>query len=105
MTWPELTAVSLLHFRPIEYDDPSEALTQLRQTITVTEYQESFEQLSQRVDGLPKKILVGSFIAGLRDEVQLEVKIKQPRSLSKAIGVARLVEEKNQLQKWILVPN
>ena len=43
--------------------------------------------------------LVGCSVAGLRDDVHLDVKIKQPRTLADAIGVARLVEERNLLQR------
>jgi hypothetical protein len=62
-------------------------------------YQEAFERLTHRVDGLPKTFLIGCFIAGLRDEIRLDVKIKQPKTLADTIGVARLVEERNQLQR------
>jgi hypothetical protein len=40
------------------------------------------------VDGLPENFLIGCFIAGLRDEIRLDVKIKQPHSLADTIGVA-----------------
>jgi len=43
--------------------------------------------------------LIGCFIAGLQDEIRLDVKIKQPHTLVDIIGVARLIEERNQLQK------
>ncbi|KAL5816801.1 hypothetical protein ACOSQ3_025179 [Xanthoceras sorbifolium] len=99
VTWTEFTKALLLRFGPIDYEDPSEALTRLKQTSTVSIYQEEFEKLFHRVDELPEKFLIGCFIAGLKDEVRLDVKIKQPRSLTDAIGVARLVEEKNSLQK------
>ncbi|KAL5764629.1 hypothetical protein ACOSP7_016982 [Xanthoceras sorbifolium] len=97
MTWNEFTKALLLRFGPTDYEDPSEALTRLKQTSTVSAYQEMFEELSHRVDGLPENFLVGCFIAGLRDEIRLDVKIKQPRSLTDAIGVARLIEERNGL--------
>jgi hypothetical protein len=71
----------------------------LKQTSTVAVYQEAFERLSHRVDGLPETFLIGCFIAGLRDEIRLDVKIKQPKTLADTIGVARLVEERNQLQR------
>ncbi|KAL5750115.1 hypothetical protein ACOSP7_024718 [Xanthoceras sorbifolium] len=99
VTWTEFTKALLLRFGPIDYEDPSEALTRLKQTSTVSIYQEEFEKLFHRVDELPEKFLIGCFIAGLKDEVRLDVKIKQPRSFTDAIGVARLVEEKNSLQK------
>lgn len=53
------------------------------------------------MDGLLEIFLVGNFIACLRDEIQLEVKIKQPNSLAEAIGEARLIKEKNQLHQQI----
>lgn len=99
VTWVEFTKALLLCFGPTDYEDPSEALTRLRQTTTVTAYQEAFEKLSHQVDGLPESFLVGCFVAGLRDEIRLDVKIKQPRTLVDAIGVARLVEERNSLQR------
>ncbi|XP_022848746.1 uncharacterized protein LOC111371061 [Olea europaea var. sylvestris] len=49
-------------------------------------YQEAFEKLSHRVNGLPKSFLVGCFIAGLCDKIRLDIKIKQPRTLSDAIA-------------------
>ena len=99
LTWDELTQAISLRFGPTEYEDPSEALTRLKQTSTVVVYQEAFERLSHRVDGLPETFLVGCFIAGLKDEIRLDVKIKQPKTLAETIGVARLVEERNQLQR------
>ena len=51
------------------------------------------------MDGLHKLFLKGCSIAGLWEEIRLDVKIKQPRSLAEAIGVARLVEERNTLQR------
>lgn len=101
LTWADLTRVVLLRFELTEYDDPSEALTRLRQTTTVAAYHEAFERLSHRVDGLPEAFLISCFIAGLRDDVRLNVKIKHPTSLTEAIGVARLIEERNQLQRRV----
>ena len=99
LTWDEFTKAVQLRFGPTDYEDPSEALTRLKQTTTVAAYQEAFEKLSHRVDGLPENFLIGCFIAGLRDEIRIDVKIKQPRTLADTIGVARLIEERNQLQR------
>ena len=89
----------LLRFGPTDYEDPSEALTRLKQTSTVATYQEAFEMLSHQVDGLPENYLIGCFIAGLRDDIRLDVKLKQPRTLADTIGAARLIEERNSLQR------
>ncbi|XP_073260170.1 uncharacterized protein [Populus alba] len=69
------------------------------QVTTVAAYQEAFEGLSHRVDGLPEPFLVGCFIAGLRDDIRLDVKTKQAKTLGDTIGVARLVKERNLLQR------
>ena len=67
--------------------------------------QEAFEGLSHQVEGLPEPFLIGCFIAGLRDDIRLDVKIKQPRTLTSAIGVSRLIEERNLLQKKTTTPS
>ena len=78
MNWNEFTRAVHLRFEPTYYEDPSKDLTRLRQTYTVAAYQEAFEKLSHRIDGLPEEFLVGCFTSGLRDGVCLDVKIKQP---------------------------
>ncbi|KAL5754672.1 hypothetical protein ACOSP7_022892 [Xanthoceras sorbifolium] len=87
MTWDEFTQAVLQRFGPIDFEDHSEALTRLKQSTT----------LSHRVDGLLEKFLVGCFIAGIKEEIRLDVKIKQLSTLADTIGVARLIEERNQL--------
>jgi len=57
-----------------------------------------FEKLSQCINGLPETYLIGCFIARLKEKICLDVKVKQPRSLSDTIGVARLIKEHNLLQ-------
>nr|GFC00293.1 transposon Ty3-G Gag-Pol polyprotein [Tanacetum cinerariifolium] len=77
----------------------------LKQSTTVVIYQDTFERLSNRVEGLPKSFLGGCFIGGLKDEIRLEVKLKKPRRLMEAMGMARLVEEKNNLARKPFTPN
>ena len=67
-------------------------------------YQEAFESLSHQVDGLPEGFLIGCFVAGLRDDIRIDVKIKQPHTLADAIEVARLIEEHNLLHKKSSLP-
>ncbi|VFQ65141.1 unnamed protein product [Cuscuta campestris] len=99
LTWGELTQAVLQRFGPTDFEDPSGALSHLTQTTIVAAYTESFEQLSHRVDGLPEPFLIGCYIAGLKEEIQYDVKVKKPKNLSEAIGVARVIEEKNNTQK------
>jgi hypothetical protein len=70
----------------------------------VATYQEAFESLSHQVDGLPEGFLIGCFVAGLRDDIRIDVKIKQPHTLADAIEVARLIEEHNLLHKKSSLP-
>ncbi|GKD06938.1 transposon ty3-G gag-pol polyprotein [Tanacetum coccineum] len=99
MTWAEFSKALLGRFGPTNYEDPVEALSRLKQTTTVASYQEAFEKISHQVDGLPETFLVGCFIEGLKEEIWLEVKLKTPRNLTEAIGMALLVEEKLNLQR------
>ena len=46
LTWEEFTKSILLRFSPTGYEDPSEALTRLKQTSIVTSYQEAFKKLT-----------------------------------------------------------
>ncbi|KAJ0615751.1 putative retrotransposon gag domain-containing protein [Helianthus annuus] len=101
MTWVEFSRALQARFGPTDYEDPAEALSRLKQTTTVVAYQEEFERLSHRVDNLPEPFLIGCFVGGLKDEVRLEVKLKTPRSLPDAIGLARLVEEKLHISDGI----
>ncbi|KAJ0668240.1 putative nucleotidyltransferase, Ribonuclease H [Helianthus annuus] len=105
LSWSEFTTALLQRFGPTDYEDPSEALSRLTQVSTVAVYQESFEKLSHRVDGLPEVFLVGSFTGGLKEEIRLEVKMKKPRNLADAMGLARMAEEKLNLAKRFSQPN
>ncbi|KAL5822720.1 hypothetical protein ACOSQ4_020620 [Xanthoceras sorbifolium] len=59
----------------------------------------TWDEFTQALTVYQKKFLVSYFITGLRNEICLDVKIKQPSTLADTIGVARLIEERNQLQK------
>jgi len=73
LRWHKFVQALLHRFGPTDYDDPSEALSRLKQVTTVNAYQEAFEKLSHKVDELPETFLVGCFIAGLKDEIRLDV--------------------------------
>jgi hypothetical protein len=75
------------------YDDPLEALSYLRQMTTTNAYQEAFKKLSHNVDDILEKKFVGCFIKGLKDDIQLDVRVKQPKMLSETTSVAHLIEE------------
>jgi len=101
MTWREFTTTLLSRFGPTDYDDPSESLHRLKHITTVAAYIEAFERLSHRIDNLPESFLLGCFVGGLKEDIRLEMKLKKPRTMTDAMGLSRLVEEKLNLQRWV----
>ena len=60
----------------------------------VIEYQEEFEQLSNKVDGLSESFLLSCFISSLKPYIQHEVTSFQPTTLTKAMALAKIREQK-----------
>ncbi|KAF8413581.1 hypothetical protein HHK36_001572 [Tetracentron sinense] len=83
-----------IRFGPTEYDDPVDALTKLRQTSTVDDYQTRFETLANRTDGLNEPFMVSCFLSDLKDDIRFSVKMFKPSTLSSTFGLARIQEEK-----------
>ena len=81
------------------FDD---ALAKLCQTGTVREYQTQFEQLASRVHNWMEQALVESYIGGLKEEFQPEIKLFRPTSLLHATSLAHLLKYK--LQRFMQPP-
>ncbi|GAU23300.1 hypothetical protein TSUD_237540 [Trifolium subterraneum] len=81
-------------FAPSLYEDPKGALFKLCQTTTVREYQSHFETLANRIVGLPPPFYLSCFIYGLKPAIRREVQAFQPLSLTQAVHLAKLKEEK-----------
>jgi hypothetical protein len=92
--WEEFTQALCVRFGPSDFEDFDEALAKLRQTGTIREYQNQFERLAAKVQNWPEKALVGSYIGGLRDDIRAEVKLFKPTTLTHAISLARLQDDK-----------
>ena len=92
--WGEFTQALCVRFGPSEYEDFDEALSRLRQTTTVRDYQSQFERLAARVQNWPEKALIGCYIGGLREDIRAEVKLFRPTTLLHATSLARLQEDK-----------
>ena len=87
--WEEYVKALGAKFGDCLYDDPMGDLKGLRQTGSVREYQEAFEELLNRVD-LSEPYTVSCFIRGLKEEIQLAVRMFMPRDLQHAIGLAKI---------------
>jgi hypothetical protein len=94
LTWPLFVQSLELRFAPSQYEDPRAALFKLCQTGTVKEYQTQFETLANRIIGLPAPFYLSCFVSGLKPEIRREVQAFQPMSLSHAISLAKLHEDK-----------
>lgn len=103
-TWEELTRALELRFGPSSFENHQQALFKLQQTGTVSDYQREFERLCNRVIGLPQPAILDCFISGLRLEIQHELAILHPTSITQAIALAKLVETKLQASKPLPFP-
>nr|KYP55922.1 hypothetical protein KK1_002149 [Cajanus cajan] len=92
--WHAFERALELRFGPTGYENFRAELFKLRQHTTVTEYQQRFEKISNRVFGLPPDAIVDCFYSGLLPEIQREVAILKPTTISQAIGLSKLIEAK-----------
>lgn len=60
----------------------------------MSQYLSEFEDLTNRIIGLPSPFLLSCFISGLTSEIRREVQANQPLTLVQAAGLAKLQEEK-----------
>jgi hypothetical protein len=70
-------------------------LINLKHKGSVTEHIENFQRLNIKVTDIPDGHLIDVFIGTLKDNIQHEVRLWEPKSLENAFKVARNVESKN----------
>ncbi|XP_058766993.1 uncharacterized protein LOC131640630 [Vicia villosa] len=93
-TWGSFTRDLELRFGPSTFENHQAELFKLKQVGSVMEYQTKFEQLGNKVVGLPAEAILNCFISGLQQDIQNELAIHKPTSISHAIGLAKLIESK-----------
>ena len=86
-----------MRFGPIDCEDFDEALSRVKQTGTLRDYQKEFERLGNRVQGWTQKALVNTFMGGLKLEISEEILLFRPRTLKEVFSLARMRDE--QLQR------
>nr|GFA78349.1 hypothetical protein [Tanacetum cinerariifolium] len=97
-TWEAFTRALETRFGPPSYDNHQAVLFKLKQTSTFTAYQTKFERLSNCVVGLPPDALLNCFISGLHQDIQQELSILRPHTITQAIGLVKLIEDKSNDQ-------
>ncbi|OMO52997.1 Retrotransposon gag protein [Corchorus olitorius] len=92
--WAAFTRSLELCFSASGYLRPQVALFKIRQTTTVRSYQQEFEILANRVQGLTQEHLLNLFVSGLKPAIQQEVIMFNPVSHYHALELALMVEAK-----------
>ena len=83
------------------YADYRGTISKLQQTSFVTDYQTKFEDLSTKVHGFSKQLMISFFISGLKSEIKRVLLVAQPQSLLQTMALARLQEDKfNELKQY-----
>ncbi|RVW14863.1 Transposon Tf2-11 polyprotein [Vitis vinifera] len=77
ISWEAFEDEVRARFGPPDSEDFDEALSRVRQTGTLRDYQREFERLGNRVHGWTQKALVGTFMGGLKPEGSTQVAIKR----------------------------
>lgn len=91
-SWPEFIDGLLQCFGTSLYEDHHGALSKLTQTSTVAEFQTQFEEIMNRVSGVPENLLISFFLSGLRPDVRREMSIVKPTSLMESFSLAKIYE-------------
>ena len=86
ISWIEFYNEILLQYGPDDLDDPMVALANLKQLGSVQECYKSFIGLAHLVDETEKN-LISLFLAGLREDLRVKVKVTMPVTMVSAIEV------------------
>lgn len=92
-TWEKLKKKLLVRFQPSYEGNIYEQFLSIHQAGTARDYVCEFEKLAGQMLDLPEEVLEGTFIKGLKPELRSAVRVSQPKSLSKAMKVAVMIEE------------
>ncbi|PIN12292.1 hypothetical protein CDL12_15101 [Handroanthus impetiginosus] len=96
-TWAELIVAVMERFDDVVPELLIGEFHKLHQEGTVQDYYESFDDIKGRMlmfyKGLDESYLTGSFISGLKEEIQGLVLASKPRSFQQAVSLAKKLEK------------
>jgi hypothetical protein len=95
VTWTIFTKEMIAHYEDTRSNTFFSQLINLKQKGSVTDHIENFQRLNIKVTDIPDEHLIDVFIGTLKDNIQHEVCLWEPKSLENAFKVARNVESKN----------
>jgi len=100
VSWPEFYDEMLLQFGPDELDDPMAALTNLKQTGSMSGYHRVFIKLAHLADDTEKN-LISLFMSELKEDLRGKVKINRPLTMVVAYRSASAQEMISHTEKRI----
>jgi hypothetical protein len=95
VTWTIFTEEMIAHYEDTRSNTFFSQLINLKQKGPVTKHIENFQRLNIKLTDIPDEHLIDVFIGTLKDNIQHEVRLWEPKSLENAFKVARNVESKN----------
>lgn len=94
-SWHTLAQAIELAYGPSIFECPQYALFKLSQIGFVVNYNAHFNALANSVEGMSTTALLNCFISGLQRELQRGMLPWHPDSLSKAVALAELYEDRH----------
>jgi hypothetical protein len=101
VTWTIFTEEMIAHYEDTRSNTFFSQLISIKQKGSVVEKIENFQRLNINVTYIPDEHLIDVFIGNLKDNIQHEVHLWEPKSLENAFRVARNVESKNMAMATI----
>jgi hypothetical protein len=95
VTWKIFTEEMITHYEDTRSNTFFSQLINIKQKGSVAENIDNFQRLNIKVTYNPYEHLIDVFIGNLKDNIQHEVRLWEPKSLENAFRVARNVESKN----------
>ncbi|KAK6248100.1 hypothetical protein QUC31_019665 [Theobroma cacao] len=95
-SWDEFKRQCHLRFGPPIRSHKLGELAKLRQSGTVADYQEKFEQLASQASTLTQAQKIELYISGLAEHIAVKVELHNLSDLATAMSISRLYERKGQ---------
>ena len=95
LRWEEYAKALRARFGSLAYEDPMAEIKKLKQTGGLQEYVRAFDMLLDRTH-LGEDQALSCFLAGLKHEVEMLVRMFNPKTLQEAYSLAKLQEALRQ---------
>lgn len=83
-----------MEFGPSQFEAPRAKLFKLWQATSIKEYHRQFVMLANHAEGLSDDAVMDCFISGLKPEIRRDVLAQSPHTLTNAVALAKLYDEK-----------